>query len=376
MGIVEWLLVAFLVIYCGYGASHLANRPDKTSPRARAAREARAKAAAESGKTPAAAPTVEPERRPSLLVSAWNASGARRIESTRFASAVAELTGRAIGSKIRARKARATKQTSDRVEAAQAAVRLGQTIAAAALRRWEKRADRSPVWRRTDKPSAEPAATDSRPDAEKPGPDEPMTATVECGHCGRKHTLTIKPGEIIAWTKCPCGAEQIISRRPLDVPPESESSTSSTDSTTETEKKENPIMSIPAQRIAAPAPTANSTATDLTAMAPPDWAVISQRVASFEPESDADLINFMTGEVAGICGYAESYEELHRHCIEKVGLDPRAVQGLGEFSEHVLELTQRMTAAHEMFLTAYQEVMQAVASGVVLPYNGRFFTGN
>lgn len=365
MGIVEWLLVAFLIIYCGYGASRLSNRPDRKSPRARAEQAAREKTAKD-GKTPPLTPTADPDRRPSLLVSAWNASGARPITATRLAPAVAELTGRAIGSKVRARKARSAEQISDHAETAQAAARLGSVIAAA-QRRWENRSDRSPVWRRTAQPGAAPAT------AAEPADDQPITATVKCKHCGAEHTITIPPGEIGTAITCPCGADLLISRRPLDVPSESESSTSSTDSTTDTENTKENTMTIPAPRTA-PATEANSDES-LRSLAPADWATVAQRVASFEPESDADLLNLMTGEVAGICGYAEAYEELHRHCLEKVGLDPRAVQGLGDFAGHVGELTQRMTEAHQTFLAAYQEVMDAVRNGVVLPYNGRFFTG-
>jgi hypothetical protein len=116
-------------------------------------------------------------------------------------------------------------------------------------------------------------------------------------------------------------------------------------------------------------------AADISAYAPADWAGLAQRVANFDPESDADLINFMTGEVAGICGYAESYETLHAQCVDALGLDPNSVQGLGEFAEHVMELTRAMTAAHQRFVTTYEEVMKAAASGVVLPYNGRWITG-
>ncbi|MBO3744892.1 hypothetical protein J5X84_02350 [Streptosporangiaceae bacterium NEAU-GS5] len=111
------------------------------------------------------------------------------------------------------------------------------------------------------------------------------------------------------------------------------------------------------------------------ALAPHDWAQVAARVSGFDPETDADLMNFMTAEVAGICGYAEAYEALHQTCQDGLGLDPKSVQGLGEFAEHVMELTRAMAAAHKQFLAIYEEVLAAVAAGVVLPYNGRWMTG-
>ncbi|MEU8364918.1 hypothetical protein AB0C27_53785 [Nonomuraea sp. NPDC048882] len=141
--------------------------------------------------------------------------------------------------------------------------------------------------------------------------------------------------------------------------------------------KEDTDMTAPTtEQTAQPAPGVEEAhAQALRTMAPADWAGLAARIQNFDPESDADLINFMTGEVAGICGYAEAYEALHGGCVDSIGLDPAAVQGLGEFAEHVMELTRAMTAAHRQFVTTYQEVLNAVANGVVLPYNGRWITG-
>ncbi|RGA04487.1 hypothetical protein DI270_013420 [Microbispora triticiradicis] len=383
MGVVEWVLVALLIGYCGWGLAKANNRPhSQTRAKEKAARKERAKERAAKGEP---APATGPDK-PSLLVAAWNASGARPVTATRGGQAAAELIGRATGHSWRWGKAKAARQEAAKAKAEdatrQAAIKLGQTITAAARRRWEAKTDRSPVWSRTAKggPASAPAAANGKPVNGrtvngKPAADEPLTATVKCRHCGKEHTITIPAGQTAEGITCPCGSELLISRRPLDLPADSASSDSSTDSTTETENTKEKTMTIPAPRTA-PATEAASSDESLRALAPADWAQISQRIATFEPESDADLLNLMTGEVAGICGYAEAYEELHRHCLEKVGLDPRAVQGLGDFSGHVGELTQRMAEAHRTFLAAYQEVMEAVRNGVVLPYNGRFFTGS
>ncbi|WP_433519021.1 hypothetical protein ACQP2T_27990 [Nonomuraea sp. CA-143628] len=110
-------------------------------------------------------------------------------------------------------------------------------------------------------------------------------------------------------------------------------------------------------------------------LSPMDWGQVADRVRDFEAGADYELINFMTGEVAGICTYAAAYEQLHASCVDTIGLDPVAVQGLGEFTEHVMELAKAMGDAHQQFLVQYQEILQAVANGVVLPYNGRWMTG-
>lgn len=109
--------------------------------------------------------------------------------------------------------------------------------------------------------------------------------------------------------------------------------------------------------------------------APRDWGGVASRVAAFEPESDADLINFMSAEILGMCGYSDAYEALHETCTRSLGLDQRSVQGLGEFGERVVDLTREMALAHKRFVVIYQEVMRMVADGTVMPHNGRFFSG-
>jgi len=82
-----------------------------------------------------------------------------------------------------------------------------------------------------------------------------------------------------------------------------------------------------------------------------------------------------TGEIAGMCGYSSAYESLYETCTRQLGLDPKSVQGLGEFSEQVVELTRQMALHHRRFVATYQAVMEMVADGTQMPYNGRFITG-
>lgn len=114
------------------------------------------------------------------------------------------------------------------------------------------------------------------------------------------------------------------------------------------------------------------------AMVPPpaDWGLVAARVVDFNPDDDADLINFMTAEIAGMAAYSQGYEQLFETCTGSLGLDPRSVQALGEFGERFVEITAEMARARARFVAIYEEVMRMVADGTVMPHNGRFFTGN
>ena len=109
---------------------------------------------------------------------------------------------------------------------------------------------------------------------------------------------------------------------------------------------------------------------------PLDWALLVDRVRSFAPEDDSALIEFIRGEAAGFVAYAEAVEQARDNCVNDVGLDPTAVAGFTAVSEHVSEGSERLTEELAVFFAAYGEVLRMAADGVVLPYKGRWFTGN
>lgn len=109
---------------------------------------------------------------------------------------------------------------------------------------------------------------------------------------------------------------------------------------------------------------------------PADWALVAERVRSFVPEDDAALIAFMHGEAAAVLAYADGLEQARENAINDVGLDPQAVAGFVTYSEHASELAERMTEAYKTFVAVYGEVQQLAANGVIMPHNGRWFTGN
>ncbi|MFI6595029.1 hypothetical protein ACIBHX_02205 [Nonomuraea sp. NPDC050536] len=110
--------------------------------------------------------------------------------------------------------------------------------------------------------------------------------------------------------------------------------------------------------------------------APPDWALMIDRVSHFHPEDDAALVAFMHGEAAAMVRYAEALEQARETCTNDVGLDPTAVAGFTDYSEHVSDAAERMSEAWKTFIAVYGEVQRLAADGVTLPYNGRFFTGS
>ena len=113
----------------------------------------------------------------------------------------------------------------------------------------------------------------------------------------------------------------------------------------------------------------------LAKAAPPDHAAIAARIAGFEPESDADLLRFMAGEIAGVAAQADALSSLVDTCLHSVGLDPVAVNGMHEYASAMTEAATAMKNAHAKFLARYGEVIAAVQAGVIMPHKGRWFSG-
>ena len=105
--------------------------------------------------------------------------------------------------------------------------------------------------------------------------------------------------------------------------------------------------------------------------APDDWALLIGRVSGFEPEDDADLIEFFRGEAAGAVGLGEAWGAVADTCLSSIGLDPVAVQGTVEMADVHTEVAHSIGYALHRFLLVYGELMEAVADGLVLPVNAR-----
>lgn len=253
----------------------------------------------------------------SWLVKAYNSSGAPKVGSEDLSGASAELAGRTAGA--------ATRATVRRWRIIKAAAERSHT-----RRQAEWRTSNGPApfgFRKRPAPAPTPAATPPAPAARPapqpaqpaPGPEPPKT----------RHLRAVPDpqpsGETMNTTTTPQGA------------------------------------------------TAPTTAGGEEI--PPDWGLLAERVANFAPEDDAALIAFMRGEVAGVVRYAAAMEQTRDNCVNDVGLDPSAVQGFTTYSEHMSDASARMAEALKEFMAIYGEVMQLAANGVVMPHQGRFFTG-
>jgi hypothetical protein len=118
--------------------------------------------------------------------------------------------------------------------------------------------------------------------------------------------------------------------------------------------------------------------TGRTAAAPgpgADWVPLIAATGAFDPENDAALLAWMAGEAGGMTGYAEGVAAAYETAVNTVGLDPVAVEALHECAEAAAFAAEQMAAARQKFAAHYAEVRQFAAGGGVLPFNGRWMTG-
>ncbi len=108
---------------------------------------------------------------------------------------------------------------------------------------------------------------------------------------------------------------------------------------------------------------------------PPDFAALVARIAQFEPETDADLIAFLRGIATGTAAIGDALEQHADHLSSGVGLDPAATAAVTEAAQAFTEAAQAVSRADARFQALYQGVRETAASGTVLPFRGRFITG-
>jgi hypothetical protein len=369
--------------------------------------------------------------KPSWAVRAINAAGGN-VEATRLIPATGELIGRgtvaAAGvagdagrakaadlkakvAEAKERRAEAREARTDRAaeianKATATAVQKGRAVVETVERRWNKRDGDRPLIDRRGPGKADAGQPVS--DGDTPITDPPTRMAWQRiaarlgGYCtegkctGNGTIVRITPDSAIktpcptcnpdpkpdadgpqladvadvdAWRKQLREARQAGANDQQQDGPAAGTDTAQEDSVTATDER-----TIPATATAPGDATAASGPTSIPM--PVDWRTVASRVADLNPESDADLINFMSSEIAGMCGYSDAYEQLFETCTNSLGLDPRSVAGLGEFGERVVDLTREMALAHKRFIVIYAEVMKMVADGTQMPHNGRFFSGD
>jgi hypothetical protein len=105
------------------------------------------------------------------------------------------------------------------------------------------------------------------------------------------------------------------------------------------------------------------------------WRPLLGATHDFEPETDYHLLAWMAGEAGGMTGYAEAIQDAYETAVNTVGLDPVAMQALHDYADAAASAAEAMAAARQRFADHYSEVRQFAASGGVLPFNGRWMTG-
>ena len=107
----------------------------------------------------------------------------------------------------------------------------------------------------------------------------------------------------------------------------------------------------------------------------PAWRPLIDAVRAFDPEDDAHLLAWMAGEAAGMARYAEGVAAARETAVTMAGVDPAAVGALDDYADAAAAAADQMAAARQRFAGHYAEVRQFAAGGGVLPYNGRWMTG-
>ena len=106
------------------------------------------------------------------------------------------------------------------------------------------------------------------------------------------------------------------------------------------------------------------------------WKQVVADTAEFEPEDDGHLLAWMAAEVNGMSAYAEAMTEVYETCVSTVGLDPVAMQATHDVADAAADAAAAMASARAKFASHYGEVREFAASGGLLPYDGRWITGD
>jgi hypothetical protein len=105
------------------------------------------------------------------------------------------------------------------------------------------------------------------------------------------------------------------------------------------------------------------------------WRQVISSTQGFEPENDGHLLGWMAGEAGGMSGYAEQIADVYETAVNTIGLDPVAMAALHDYADAAAEAAESMAKARQRFADHYSEVRQFAANGGVLPFNGRWMTG-
>jgi hypothetical protein len=130
----------------------------------------------------------------------------------------------------------------------------------------------------------------------------------------------------------------------------------------------------PASRIP-PDRRARRTAARTGSTIPTVWGPVVAQAADFQPESDADLLDWMTGQVTGMAAYAEALIEAYETGVGTVGIDPKGLAALHDVADAAAHAAEAMSGAKTAFAGHYELPREFAANGGLMTHDGRWVTG-
>ena len=106
------------------------------------------------------------------------------------------------------------------------------------------------------------------------------------------------------------------------------------------------------------------------------WKQVVADTSDYEPEDDGHLLAWMASEVRAMGAYAEALTEVYETCVNSLGLDPVAMRATHDVADAAADAASAMAAARAKFAGHYSEVREFAASGGLLPFDGRWITGD
>jgi hypothetical protein len=109
---------------------------------------------------------------------------------------------------------------------------------------------------------------------------------------------------------------------------------------------------------------------------PSEWAAIVAQTADFEPESDGELLDWMSRQVTGLSAWAEALVDTYEHCTAVIGIDPQASAMLHDVADAAAQAAETMSAAKAKFTQHYELPREFAANGGLMTHDGRWITGD
>ena len=241
-------------------------------------------------------------------------------------------------------------------------------LAARAGSRWERRVHEPLLFRRRHGNQEGPAAEGQ--------PEEAGGPTYSFGHAGRRAAWPVPSleqatararqmsadGEPYAVTEYPPGGGP---GRTVATYVYGKPSTKTTEGST----------TMPPSRISTGHRAQRAARTGAAAI-PSEWAAVIAQTADFEPDSDAELLDWMGRQVTGLSAWAEALVDTYEHCTQVIGIDPQASAMLHDVADAAAQAAETMGAAKAKFTEHYELPREFAANGGLMTHDGRWITGD